>query len=308
MQSLKLTDIIYRAYEHTKNHKFLWFFGLFLSGWGTLNFIRSVNFNPEDIQQSLTGFWRTVTLHPGRLVSVVIGTVLISFGLFALGALARIAIIHSALHLERKEVITLRGVLKSTHKPLWRVFWAGFCTSILTFLIFAWIFAPIAYLFAIQMVFRGTLLSILGAAIFLPAAITLSLVNIFAACYMVVYDLKFWAAVRSAFDLFFTYWTKSLLLLFALAIIYFTLFYLSASLLGLVGLLALALAFLLKSVAAPLFFAVFTIIISLLVILLVSINAVLNTFTNFAWTIFFLRMVKAKEFPEEEAVVFGGMI
>jgi hypothetical protein len=300
---IDLAEILNKSYSYTKNHKFLWFFGFFLTGWGTLNFIRHVDLNPSALYLKFSYFGASVGDRPVILILTLIGSVLLIFGMTMLGAIARSVIIYTGLHVERKEEITANLALKHTQKALWRVFWVGVLTGLTMFAILSWLSFPL------YLVFRNAgdqtssiFLALIALAIFVPVIIILSLVNIFSACYIVVYDFKVLPAIKGSFDLLAGFWGKTMSLFTILFVVYVALFFFSATILGLFGFLAYGLSLLFKNLPASALSGILLLIISLFSFLLIFVNAVLNVFTNFAWTLFFLKIVKAKLIKESEAV------
>lgn len=301
MASLSLKDIVIGAYQHTRNHKFLWFFGFFLAGGGVMNFTNNLDIDLQDMVEKSNFLFSTFQNNPARSVALLFGALLIIGILLFLGAISRAALIYSGLHLERKEEITFIGVLKNVRKHFFAVFRLSMFTTVVILFVLLAIFAPLAYFYRHGIGENGVLLYGLGAALFSPIVITLSLVNIFGACFVVVYDLKYDAALKSAFDLFFRFWEDSISLLVALFTVYVLLFFCSAGVIGLAGALAYMLSILLKSLSVPFVLGAVGFISTFLIVAMLVLNAIINVFTNLAWTLFFLRFVKAKELPKEEA-------
>jgi hypothetical protein len=280
----RLLEIISKAYSYTRNHKYLWFFGLFLTFCGALNFIRLI-----DWSALLTGEFVFLLL-------LGLVTLFVSFILIFLAAISRSVIIYTVLHLERKEDVSMKMALKDTKKHWSTVFLASlFIFSILLF-IFSWLFLPVYLMHPTQDVYKPLLITLIGLAIFLPILVSLMLVNFFAACFIVVYNMSVWRSIQSAFDLFMRYWERMIGLFVFLVVIYLVLFSFSASLIGLCLLFAYQAQSLVQSLSIPLIIGIF----SLLSLSLLFANALVNVFTNVAWTLYFLKIVKAKRFPELE--------
>ncbi len=296
---IDLSEILQKAYKYTRNHKFLWFFGFFLTGWGTGNFIRRVDLNADRIYLHIQHLIIRAHHRPVLLAFTTIVTMLVLLGISVLGAIGRSLIIHSGLHLERREEVTFKEALKHTEKKHWRVFWIGLYISISMLVILSWLAVPLYFVFRHGVDTRAVLLVLLALAIFIPVIVILSLVNIFSACYVVVYDLKIFAAIRGSFDLLAGFWEKTMSLFMILFVIYCGLLLLSATIVGLSGFVAYGLFAALKALPASIIFDILVVITS---VLLISVNSILNVFTNFAWTLFFLKIVKVK-FIEEGAVV-----
>lgn len=266
-----------------------------------MNFTNNLKVDTDDILGKGTLFFVALHNNPARFFSLLFGTLIVLGLLLFLGAVSRAALIYAGLHLERKEDITFKGVIKNVRKHFFAVFRISLFTTVIILLVILAIFAPIAYFYREGMGESGVLIYGLGAALFSPIVVTLSLVNIFGACFVVVYDLKYDAALKSAFDLFFRFWEDSVSLLVALFTIYVLLFFCSAGVIGLAGALAYMLSVLLKSLSVPLVLGAVGFVSTFLIVLMLLLNAIINVFTNLAWTLFFLRFVKAKELPKEEA-------
>ncbi len=299
-----LSEILSKAYTYTKNHKFLWFFGVFLTGWGVLNFVRHVDFDPATQLQNLMQIAEVAKGRPGFLFLSVVGALLVLVGMSILGAVARAMIIDTALHSERKNEVSLKLAIKRTDKKHWRVFWVGVFTSATMLFILSWLAVPLYFVFKGGADMRAVLLVLLAFAIFVPIIVILSLVNIFSACYIVVYDLKAIQAIRGSFDLLAGFWEKTVGLFVFLLLLYTILILFSATITGLGSLVVYNLFMFVQALPATIIFGILVVVTSLLMIL---VNSVLNVFTNFAWTLFFLKIVKVK-FIEEGAVIAQSLI
>lgn len=300
---IDLSEILNKSFGYTKNHKFLWFFGFFLTGWGTLNFVRRVDFDAANLLSQLDSVSDSFSRHPLMLFIALAGGALVLYGMTFLGAIARSLIIYSGLHLERKEEVSAEPAIKNTRKYFWRIFWVGLFTGVTMFFILSWLSVPLYFVFRTGgSSSNGVLLTLLALMIFIPIIIILSLVNIFSACYIVVYDMGVLQAIKGSFDILANFWEKTMVLFSILFVIYFSLFFFSATLLGLFGFVAYGLSLLFRTLPAHTLSGILLLIISLLSFMLIFVNAILNVYTNFAWTLFFLKIVKAKSIKEAEAV------
>ncbi|MEK7652081.1 MAG: hypothetical protein AAB351_02690 [Patescibacteria group bacterium] len=299
---LSLSEILTRAYVYTKNHKSLWFFGFFLTGWGVMNFVRRVNLNADHLDVYYRYILDYALNHPLQLTLSIVSLIVLIVLASLVGAIARSSIIHAADELEKEEPISLRSVLKQATKSVWRVFFAGLFTNAAIIFFFSWLALPLWMVFKNGFEFRGFVLIITALLIFIPIIIVLSLVNIFACCYIVIYKLKLRQAFASAFDLLAVFWQQVIALFVMLFVIYFFLFFLSATMVGFIGVLAYLPAILVKSLSLQWFAAIILALIIILSFALLLVNAILNVFTNFAWTIFFLDIVKAKYIKDAKPV------
>ncbi|TSC65714.1 MAG: Uncharacterized protein G01um101477_371 [Candidatus Doudnabacteria bacterium Gr01-1014_77] len=299
---LSLSEILTRAYIYTKNHKSLWFFGFFLTGWGVMNFVRRVDLNADHLDRYYRHILNYVTNHPLELVISIISLILLIVIASFVGAIARSSIIHAADLLDKEEPVTFRAVLKYATKSVWRVFFAGLFTNAVIIFFFAWLALPLWLVFKNGFELRGFILIVAALVIFIPIIIVLSLVNIFACCYIVIYKLKLKDAFASAFDLLAVFWQQVIALFVMLFVIYFFFFFFSATLVGFIGVLAYLPIILVKSLSLQWFAAIILALIVILSLALLLVNAILNVFTNFAWTIFFLDIVKAKYIKDAKPV------
>jgi|GEM_PF-2981587 len=303
MARIQIFKILTKALDYTKNHKFLWFFGFFLTGGGLLNFSRLTDFRrlSGDLNQS----WHFFSGHPVYLVFALIGIILGLFVIFILIGISRSAVINATVRLERHDPqpIGFRSVLRHTRKYFFKVALISFFANLGIVIIFAWLFAPILYLIRQGLDLRAFFLALVGTSIFIPILIIVSMVNIFAANFVVAFDLHIREAIKSAFDIFVRFWDRAVSLLFILFVVYFLLFFFSADLVSLLGLLAFGLSVLIKSLSAMVVFGLFsglvTAILIFIILSLLVINAALNVFANIAWTLFFLEVVRASRLPEE---------
>ena len=299
---LSLSEILTKAYKYTKNHRSLWFFGFFLTGWGVLNFVRRVDLNADHLDRYFKHILNYILHRPLELGLVMITTVLLIALMSFVGAIARSSIIYAAEQLEHEEQVTFRSVLKHSTKSVWQVFWAGLFTNAAIIFFFTWLALPLWLVFKNGFEFRGFVLLLAALLIFIPIIIVLSLVNIFACCYIVIYKLKVKDAFKSSFDLLAVFGQQVIALFVTLFVVYFFLFFLSATLVGFLGVLAYLPIILVKSLSLHWFAAIILVLIFVLSFALLLVNAILNVFTNFAWTIFFLDIVKAKYIKDAKPI------
>lgn len=305
----KIFEILSKAYAHAKNHKFLWFFGFFLTGGGLLDFSKTTD--PRTARLVFAGFWNSLAARPIFLVLALSGAVLGLALIFILIGICRGALIAAAVRIERKEPLTFRVALRQGTTFLWRIAAISLFANLVMVLLFLWLFVPVFYLIRQGFDLRAFFLAIVAMAIFLPLMIILSLLNIFSANFVGVYNLHLKEAVKSAFDLIAGHWYEAVPLLFMLFGAYFLLFFFSADILSLVGFLAFGAVFLLKSLSIPFILGIvsgmMTAVLAAVVVILLIANAALNVFANIAWTLFFMKIVKANRLPEEpKAAVAAG--
>jgi hypothetical protein len=308
---LKIPKILAQSYLYTKNHKFLWFFGFFLTGGGVFNFVRLANIESNGTLRNFDYFSAVLYAHPHYYFFFPI--IIIFFAaVLLLAALSRAAIINATVSLERKEPITLAMLFKKSQKKALRLAVISLVIDLAVLIILFWLLVPILFLMSKGYFFRGIILAFTALCIFVPLLAISFLENIFAAGFVTVFNMHPKQALKSSFDLFARFWSESIALLIILSIIYILLFFFSASILGFLGLLAYGLLILIKSLSVSLPLFLYSGIISaasvILVLALLFINATLNVFTNIAWTLFFLDAVKSKPLPKEEVAAAAAPV
>lgn len=279
-----LSRIIKKSYSYIKSHKFLWLFGIpFIGTWIFYILKYAVDHNI------------VITSSVFSTVSVALLILLAAI----LGAWFRSALVWTVFRLESDQEVSLVTSLKQNVKHIGTVLYSGALTSLVMFLVVIWVVFPIFLVFNRDLIFRAVLLGVVGLVIFLPVAIVLSLVHIFTSCFRVVYGLKLKQAMQSAFDLLGTCWAAALQLYIGLAIVYILILSLSASALSAGGAIGFVAARFLGSLSLSAFFGIIVLFSVGLVILLLACNAILNSFANVSWTLFFLEHVNSKNIKEE---------
>jgi hypothetical protein len=279
--------IIKKAYKYTKSHKFLWLFGIPLISFGILYLVIKL----AGSQGVWLGYaFNFVSSNYGSL-SVLI--VLIS-GVF-LGSWFRSALIWSGFKLENSELISYSLALRQTLKDVWVTIIIGLIAAIVMFLVIIWVSVPIFLVFSRDLIFRAVLLGVVGAVIFLPVAFALSLVNIFAARFRIIYGLSLKGSLQSGFDLLTSCWVEATRTFVGIAVFYVIVLACSVSVLSATG---LAIARYFETFSQSGFFGIIGLFSIGLGLLLFLCNAVMNSFTNIAWTLFFLENVNAQKTPK----------
>lgn len=296
-----LFKILPRAYKHTKNHRFLWFFGLFLSNLALVNFYR-FNSSSARLPTFDHGLWMLkhfARANTGAFILGIAAAIVTILALTILNSFARACIINSIFHLERDENIKFKAITRATGKYFWRVFWLTAILNIMLFLTAVSLLSPSLFILSLGFAFRGSALFILGLSIFIPIFVILSVLNIFSACFIVIYNLHFFDAIKSAFDLFSRFLEHILAMFSVLLLIFAAVFMFSAGALGLAAVLAYGLGLLLKLVSPILYTGLILILLILVAGCLILVNSMLNVFTSASWTLLFLELVKANQLPQE---------
>jgi hypothetical protein len=206
------------------------------------------------------------------------------------------------LHSGEKE-LAHKKLLSKSARQFWPVFAAGVVLNVALACLSALLFGPALATIHFGFAYRGALLFIGAATLFVPAWIFLTILNIFASNFMVVFQLPLHRAVPASVDLFFKNWDQAVALAAAIAAVYLLVFFMSAGALGFASALAYAVSFLLKSFAAAPAGAVSVVVAVVMLVLvtavLVFVAAALAVFTSIAWTIFFLESVGSVKHGEK---------
>ena len=125
-------DLIRDAFRITLHNRYLWFFGFFAGGTGT-NFVGNVpsqdgNFNPNDFQQSSTGF-SGLTAQVGQgvlgnavlILGIVVVAVLIVLFFIMLAIISQGALAESVAAIDRGEGRRFGSAFRSGMGNFWRV-------------------------------------------------------------------------------------------------------------------------------------------------------------------------------------------
>lgn len=293
-----LFGVLARAYSCTKNHKFLWFFGFFLSATWLLNFLKAVNLefiNSLYLQSSSALLYKNNKI---ELLFVILGLALVLFVIFFLGIWARTILFNSAVLVSRKEKISPQIAIRRSAKFFWRVFTASFLINTSILIILIWLFAPVIFIFSQGFLFRSVFLGLIALGIFLPIFLMLYLANLFANCFIIAFDMKLKGSIKSAFDLLYRFWPQAASFLMVLLFIYLVFFFLSTSLFGFAVFAAYSMASTLHLQGHAFIMLVF--LLFLLGFVLVAVNAVINVFSNSAWVLFFLELIRSKPLQEQK--------
>src|SRR6266403_794472 len=109
---MNLFATVTKAYKYTKNHRFLWFFGLFLTGGGIWNGTRYFNVDLNNFGNNWFEFSNFVHLNPKYFVMLLLALLLSTFAFTIASAISRAAIIAATVDVERKEKINFGAVFQ----------------------------------------------------------------------------------------------------------------------------------------------------------------------------------------------------
>lgn len=289
-----LYEILSKAYAHTKNHKLLWFFGFFMLEAATFDYFYAFEYHSRGGFGGIASF-----LVSGKRFDIFLYSLAAATVLMFLGVASRIAIIQAILTFERKEALKFHEFAKKAYAGFWRVCAVNIAADAALILIFSWLSAPVIYLFSEGLDFRGAFLAVFAILIFVPIFVSISLVNFFASCFIVVYRIKFSDSIKSSFDLLGRFWDVCLIVLAILASLYALLFIASAGALGVLNNLAYISVILLQSISALVSRDISLILSVLLVAASVFASSILNAFSNSTLALLFLKIVKDRPLTEK---------
>lgn len=204
-------------------------------------------------------------------------------GLFLVWGRAAIIVSVKAL-LEKKEAGVARG-FSLARRFNRRVMASSVILSGVLLVVFGTLAAPTFYLFTVNLPDRAVILGAFGLCIFIPFAAVLTILNIFSANFVCLYDKGFKVSLLAGWDL---------LVRKSLTLLVFSVWLWVAVLLAFAGLLFVV--FLIVLVFSGSLAWTFGVLIS------VPSLAIIRAFHQTAWTLAFLELVKPVKFEREEIV------
>lgn len=237
--------------------------------------------------------------NPLKLAAVSLSVLIIFVGGLLLTNWCRITLALLTKDILDTKRLNLLENLKSSRRPLWAVIKVSALTSMLMLLVAGALFG--APLWSPLDSGAKTLLWTTAAIVFIPLAYTISCINIFTVFFIVIFRMKFKAAINLGTDFFITNWVKILGLGLVLSVIF-----LAGSAVGgsavFLGRLAESLA--LEYAGDFKFFADSAIILAVRIVsfaVLWLILAIINVFFNTSLLLLFLKLVTPVKTEEVEA-------
>jgi hypothetical protein len=183
--------IFKQAYEITKNNKFLWIFGLFLSLVLTASWAGEPKMDPNPI----------------AIPNYIVAVVLILF----------LAFIIIYFRCRASLILAIKAVLEKEHTSLTKSFrgsrnyWMRFLVISVVVDLFTLLFGgiiglPVYYMFQQGFTYRAISLLIVGLLIFIPLAVTFLLINVLAPMFVTLYNFKVRESVKASLDLITKHW------------------------------------------------------------------------------------------------------
>ncbi len=312
MNQFPYLAILKKAYEITRQHFWLWIFGLFVGGTFSLNFSPFFSRPPRpeqvvNMQASWTKAQSWISSN-WEIFSLLVALVLLGFLCAILvSGIAKGAIIWASQRLvvssgERaKEKVDFRSALKSGRLYLWRIIGLQLGLTASFFILFLVFFTPVVYLFIAGVSGRGLVLLLLGLLIFAPASLVIGFLHLYGPIFIVFYDFRINEALVFSFNLVRHKLRESMILAafllglnivfllgLAFSVIVFTLP------VALLGWLVSSLGF-----GVAMYMLVFgTILIGFFYVIVLS--AGFTAFENVTWVLAVQEMVKAMKIDEQE--------
>jgi hypothetical protein len=201
MIKINYLNIIRKSWETTWKNKYLWWFGFFvaLSGGGGINYFSGkddTNHSREDQMMN----W--IINHYLLVIAIAIIFLVIFVLFFVLNIIGRGALISSIEKKIKGEPNNFRSGWKEGKKNFWKIFNLNVLLGL--FLIFTLIILalPVFILILNRSYIIGGLLAFLAIIIFVPIAILTAYLRIYGYLYSVLGQLKFWASLENAYNLF----------------------------------------------------------------------------------------------------------
>jgi hypothetical protein len=265
---LPYSKIFKQAWEIVKSHKFLWIFGLFLV-WGNLfSFIFSnqlSNREPIIISNQLAIFMFALTI----VLAI----------LFFRAKAGMIAAVQAVID-QQPTSFSLSFAVGRLF--FWRLVWLSILMGIILVIVSVIVAMPIMYLISLQLMGRALILGLLGIVILIPLMVVAALIGVLGSMYIVLFDQKIEEAIKNSFNLLSAHWVR-------LIIFSFFLF------------LATLAATLIISPFVILAIMSYHIIVAILgSIVFLSLQALVAAWSQAAWVLFFLELIRPQKLEEEE--------
>lgn len=221
--------ILKDAYELTLKNRFLWLFGLFLGGSGVLNFSgmnllreRRAPHEALALKKVWSGFQSFPIAEPKIAAgAIALGLVLVIL-MIVVSGLSQAALIWATDQLSQKEnqpkkPLNLRPALSAGLPHLLPVITLQILMTVAFLVLLGLLAGPTIYLFSLGEEGRGLVLLLLALAIFLPASLVFSFLNLYGPIAIVLYGRGALAAAHFAFNLLRAHLKESIILAAVLA-------------------------------------------------------------------------------------------
>lgn len=294
---IKYSSFIKKAWQFSWKHKFLWWFGFFVS---LANGGAYFNFSLNDEDNFRGGSVDEASRWAGEHMEILIAILAVAFILFVFILVASLvgkgALVKCAYLWDKNENISFKTGLRQGLKYFWKLFGLNIIIGLVMLASLLILATPVVIVFLQKMIIAGFLLTFAAASIFIPLAVVIIFIGRFSMFYIVTSELKIFDAIESSYLLFkkniwpsiimaLLIWAISLL---AILILIFTLFLLTLPflLLGAISYFLLgqwgAIAVLIGGLT------IFALIAALL-------SSIFQTFYHAAWFYFFREIASHKD-------------
>jgi len=292
-QSIYL-KIIQEAERIIWQHKFLWWFGFFLSlsikdfNFIFNNFQTEKKIKPEIFFSYLKELWEK---HPEWLIKILSITILLGIILSIVKILNQVGIIESLNNIQKNKPTGLIECWRAGKKYFWKILTLDLFFFFLVLTLAVILFSPPLFLFFLQSYGSTFFVGLLAFFIFLPALIILLFVKKYAYFYLILGKLRLVSSLENGYLLFRKNWISGLLM--------------GATLFSVEIFVSTILVFLIIFIMSLNFFLSLNYFpnIELLIIMFIAIflRAILKTFFQTSWFLFFYQISRSKK--EKEGIV-----
>ncbi len=314
-------EVIKRSFQIIWQNKFLWIFGFFLGGalgggfnFGSGNkFQQSEDKDKEALEQLFwqgrdffyTHFREIIT------IAIVVGLILLLFIILmiVLRVFSRGALVKASNQLDDEMPTTFKQSLHQAKPYFWKILGLGIIFSIIKFFLFIIPFMLFLFGLIFTLSQKGTwpILILLGISAFclfiisLLANILIGLIQKYASCFLILKDQKVIESIEAGIKLFRTFWKQS-----ALMWLWLFLIGIGVSFALLLGILVIAIPFVLLGIILTLIFKTAGLIIAIslgilgLVVFMVVARGGIGAYFETVWVLTFKRLFKKTE--EETSV------
>jgi hypothetical protein len=297
-------DILKKSWNITWNHKYLWWFGLFLAlgggNLGRMNYAADENNNKEYGQQTM----QFMSAHLGLVITFGIILAVIFLVFVILGIIARGGIIKSLDHINKNQGAGFRSGMKEGEKYFWKLFVLSIILVAIILVSLIVLATPTIFLFVIGAWPLGIVLAFFAVVIMIPLIILATFLGTFGQFYIVLGELSPWPSIENSYELFKKNIAPSIIMGLLLA---------AAGLVAGMGILAVLFFFLV--IFAGLGFIAYYIVGKIATIIIVAIGVLifiaaaliiqsaLQVFNQSAWLLFFREIAAPAEEEKAEEVI-----
>lgn len=307
MPTFPYFDILKKAYGLTLRNIWLWIFGLFIGGTASFNFVvLNYFFFPQDQKNferfagTLKGFWRWISGNSEFFPLLILLAFFVATILVVFAGLARGAVIWATDQLALRKPVDFKKALQKSTGYFWQITVLQLTVTMAFFLLFLLFFIPTSYLFSVNAIGRGVILSLSGLIIFIPAGVVFGFLHLYGPIFIVLYNTNLQRALTLSFNLLrHKLWESIILAAFLMGLSALFIFGVIFSIILVSAPIALLIVLLLQSGLNLVAMVLVGIFVFLLIAYLIVLNAGLAVFQNVAWVLAVREMVKTVKFAKK---------